>query len=591
MNETSPIIGVVEEVFSTAGGLSVIGWALDSGQPETPVTVTVRVGAAAPVQVVASEMRRDIQHRRNSGGRHGFRLIVPDADLTTVSVTASGVELTLQDPRERFCDALEAFNANTPQALLDTDLRFTATLNGEALADELLDGLQVLSNEAQIRSSVAFTPEEKNHLCMFYRDMLQSYGLLVRMVGSAAEQGHILIKNPLAQGELVAQENAYFNVCNHIRVGCGDETFWMIQSISICNALYFPKRKVLVRVTDYYTPWLRTFLAHCFIPSFGKFVRYAATSHENTFRGLIVAHTRPMHFFHDVFFGFHLLSSQPFAQLIPRIHWINGANFLPADTVLGLPATGELIGSGQLNERHFSDKGFSVLTGCCQDNSVYPQGARESMQDDLVRLAASTPSESCDRVDTELAGCSPIVWFGVTAQKRMWLEQEEGIAAIVTALFELYPHLGVVIDGWTRPVTAQPYDHEQVRLDMKVAMAVRAAIPEAVPLVSTIGGTALDKIKVASRVDAFLCGAAGAAVFVGRIAGRRGVVHAPNILDCSKVRPATSIPVPKDKVTDAPQASFKGIDWMDYSIHWRDMLQLLLPLLPEVPKASRASQP
>ena len=49
--------------------------------------------------------------------------------------------------------------------------------------------------------------------------------------------------------------------------------------------------------------------------------------------------------------------------------------------------------------------------------------------------------------DIDIEGLS--LWFGITGQKRSWLEQVDGCVSLVKEVLKYYTSLTLIIDGWT----------------------------------------------------------------------------------------------------------------------------------------------
>ena len=64
----------------------------------------------------------------------------------------------------------------------------------------------------------------------------------------------------------------------------------------------------------------------------------------------------------------------------------------------------------------------------------------------VIMRTNSTPNYGCHR---SFEDSEPLVWVGITGQKRCWLEQISGTVHILNKLYEYYPNLGVIFDGWT----------------------------------------------------------------------------------------------------------------------------------------------
>ena len=128
----------------------------------------------------------------------------------------------------------------------------------------------------------------------------------------------------------------------------------------------------------------------------------------------------------------------------------------------------------------------------------------------------------------------PLLWVGITGQKRCWLEQVEGTAAILNKLYEHYPNLGVVFDGWTPPLVSgdrSDYHRKESRKDNDVIQEIIKKLPsqKAYGRFGIIAGLPmLEKIRIGMSVDLFMANYTTGSINIARICQKPGVGHMSN---------------------------------------------------------------
>ena len=181
--------------------------------------------------------------------------------------------------------------------------------------------------------------------------------------------------------------------------------------------------------------------------------------------------------------------------------------------------------------------------------------------------------------------CYPLFWVGITGQKRCWLEQVEGTAEILNTLYEYYPKLGVVFDGWTPPLTSSDYHRKEARKDNEVIQQIiqklhfrkdgRFGVVAGLPL--------LEKIRVGMSVDLFLANYTTGSINVARICKKPGVGHMSSKMSHHRsqhIHYATREIDPRFVKDQADADTLPG--YVDYSIPWQAIYNQLIEILVDL---------
>ena len=177
--------------------------------------------------------------------------------------------------------------------------------------------------------------------------------------------------------------------------------------------------------------------------------------------------------------------------------------------------------------------------------------------------------------------CQPLLWFGVSAQKRLWIEQVEGGAKIISELAKIYPNLGVVFDGWTCPDNPKDSDLTETIKDRALAEQITRLLPEKVMTFNVVGTTTIRKLAFANVIDAFIANSATGSIHVARFARKPGVGHMNTRLPTESNLSYQTLKVPCSQIVDIPNPDPKLSDaqFISYSINPDVILSMIKKIL------------
>lgn len=137
------------------------------------------------------------------------------------------------------------------------------------------------------------------------------------------------------------------------------------------------------------------------------------------------------------------------------------------------------------------------------ENSFISADLAARIQARAERLASPAFHEELARLR---AASDPLLLITLRLGNRAWAEQEEGYIALVRALREEWPRLGVAIDGLNaefRPGSGHSED-TSLREEQAVSARVAAALEPSGPVFDSVGCTLLESIALAARCDLFV---------------------------------------------------------------------------------------
>jgi len=103
-------------------------------------------------------------------------------------------------------------------------------------------------------------------------------------------------------------------------------------------------------------------------------------------------------------------------------------------------------------------------------------------------------------IDARLAGHFPVIWCELRANDRLWLNQLEGLVAMVNRLKPEFPDLAIVLAGWSRMLAPNAGDEKMIAREEEVAAALARAL-EGTPCIPVSGVATKEKMLWALACD------------------------------------------------------------------------------------------
>jgi len=332
------------------------------------------------------------------------------------------------------------------------------------------------------------------------------------------------------------------------------QCFFLMQSISSADSIYFPQENILLSLSHAGTADVNH-LQFKLLSRFRQVVDYAKA--KNTFSGLIASNSGPDHFYYEIWPVLATLhkKNHPVFAKIPCLIMRKDHDF--SDLKLLFPQRDCLIldTEGTDHETLNNRKWFVQIGNHPHLRRNYRD--YEAANRYLFNKAKQASSESVLAKISSIDDCYPLVWIGVEEQQCCWLEQIEGYAYILNKLGELYPRLGVIIDGCTLPFTPSEKSLGKVQEGRSIAEKIIARLNPTIKHISTIGENSNSKIVIGEKIDFFICNFTTGSLYVSHILGKPGFCHSSNRLAKQNLQNVTQIHpnrnvylLPKSYVTD-----------------------------------------
>lgn len=279
--------------------------------------------------------------------------------------------------------------------------------------------------------------------------------------------------------------------------------------------------------------------------------------------GFLLSQVRPYHHFYD-----HLKFYMAIENKKPVLD--KGSFYVPQDS--------KLSGAGGKVFLFPSVIGNHIVN---QKNSRYVRKLNESMEISVyeeslrLRREVSVSEHKHDEI---------CIWFGVTGQKRKWLEQVEGCVNIVSIFSRYYKVVKVYIDGMTAMQGEEIVNIQDNAVFTDIAKGLSSV--SNVDLVSLIGMDFRDKVASCSTVDFFISNAGAGCIVPLRLAKKPGVLHSNTKLFAFPDEYPQCVKITHDSyVEDVGGEGDISAMHLSYNIPWQHVFNLSAEVVNEVKDA------
>lgn len=203
----------------------------------------------------------------------------------------------------------------------------------------------------------------------------------------------------------------------------------------------------------------------------------------------------------------------------------------------------------------------------------------------------------------------PLILINIRTHRRCWISQVTGIANVIQRLYQKFPNLGVVFDGWSRvPAEANSSEsnlhnlkkeeegrdrrvEKMISQEKAVVKKILRLIPAEIEVFDTIGCMTYESVVWADSIDFFIGTYGSGLVYVIWIANKPGVVHgnkellseqntgplSPLLFREEVLRPSF---LPPDLVVNVQNK----LDHSNYDCNWKDIYNRALEIAEKIDK-------
>ncbi|TVR12242.1 MAG: tetratricopeptide repeat protein [Phormidium sp. GEM2.Bin31] len=475
---------------------------------------------------------------------------------------------------------------NNLQDISDSDAEVLSSL-APAEIHRYIYGKPKVADQDNIKLEINYldlSDDERSYLEKFL-DLTHSPEFVVELVQSALDNGFCQIPNPFGKGYAICRESYHIGALTLLRfITPKRETFMVISQVNSGDLIYFPVFNLLLSNTNHIKEIQIKQTITTFIEDFIDNINYTIQHKNNEFKGIVSSIGRPSHFYYDICLGLYHLHKIGLLNQIMSVYKYRSGNFFLISSLFDFDENREfeIENLGVIADNCRANGGFYVHIG---SNGWQPKnlGDKEKLSEMITSTAVELVDDATAEEVNQARECYPLLWFGVTVQKRAWVEQVEGGAKIITELAKIYPNIGVVFDGWTAPLTLTPRDINESAKDQAVVDEIRQLLPASVSTFTVVGSTTVRKLAFATVIDVFIANKGTGSMHVDRFAKKPGVVHISNSFrsGASKHLHYNVVNVPSNQVIDIPHPTKPASPWDSYSINPDVILNLVKEILPQ----------
>lgn len=516
-----------------------------------------------------------------------------DVKFTIGEMEYSWYQITIKI-EEQYHQLLKIWNAlatNETETLLNNDLLISYTNKQVEVFQNALKQQHIAIQKLEDISSQATLSSNVMNLLQVITTQFSQPTIFKSMIENAMENEQLTIFLFPNESPFVCDSSIAMNDYNILRYTRGHEVFYILQYGYSAIAVYYPAANCSVSFSywDVFVPHIVNNTNGYLLANFKVLFPYFDKKTKRIFSGFVLGNSRPYHFYYDQYAVLHaFLSELPTNKLLPIISIENNL-FMPISMALGDHIEEHFFShTEQLNVYNYKNNSFSVLVGA-SNNKV---AGKEKTLDFFSNIVREVKTKAYDDVFLlekiiKLRKCFPIVWIGVTGQKRLWVEQEQGLIKIINKLALSFPGMAVIFDGWTSPLNPTHIDNVEIENDKKVANIIFSALPESVTTVSVIGKSSFEKIALGNEVDFYITNWLQGSLHVDNICKKKGVGHnnkSSEYLNYFYRNHCLRIPdCYIDHIGEEDVKENNTSDFISYSIAWQRVYEVALDLFQKLP--------
>lgn len=291
-------------------------------------------------------------------------------------------------------------------------------------------------------------------------------------------------------------------------------------------------------------------------------------------KAYLIGHGRPYHFMYDGMLGFETIHEHiKEIDKQTKFYTLESNAFINAPKVFSSYQNAEFINNKFLTQ--LEQKGTLFI----KIGALFGSGAKDPLITDKIqsldkKVIAYVNEKHANNENSvnELKKHFPIIWLGVTGQKRAWLEQVEGYSNIINKLYETFPGMAVVFDGWTSSLVTLQRDEVETANDRSIIDDIKSRIAPDITTVDLVGATIDRKIHIGLVVDCAVVNYSTGSMNISRICGRPCITHMNNSFSPARNQHIhqNAHHISDEYVTDVMDNDSR-IDATSYHIDWENI--------------------
>ncbi|MDJ0554121.1 MAG: tetratricopeptide repeat protein [Microcoleaceae cyanobacterium MO_207.B10] len=342
---------------------------------------------------------------------------------------------------------------------------------------------------------------------------------------SIAETGYIYSICPIS-GEILRSNQSFYLGASLIAYRfVGAEIFYLIIGQWFGNkiAVYFPKFDLILtqlgkkKINEIENLKSRLNIFKSYTVKYrNEFLAYVSNSVKHPLVALVGNTANFYHYFFNRITGLNYLSER---NLIPKIdkiitgnnNYFDISSIYPNIETKEVNTEDELFFQETLANNYFIAMFFDVILSHSLAQTLHKSS-----------LDLATP-KLIETVKSLRKSCFPLIWFHVRIHKRLWLSQIEGTANLIQRLYQDFPNLGIIFDGFSC-TNSGLVNHQVVTQEKAIFKQITDRIPPEISVQNLIGCKVYEKIIWAQEIDLYVL-QHGSAMTIPMIVNKPGVAH------------------------------------------------------------------
>jgi hypothetical protein len=338
-------------------------------------------------------------------------------------------------------------------------------------------------------------------------DRLQNDNVVKEFVDCIDKYGQIRL-NPFGDNEFsYCNKNFSTKAGNFLYFQSSRMPFFAIQIHPIIDAYYFPMIGVYYGIVSDAVNSLKKFIDMLLLSNAA--LDYLFSPVKSTFLGWMAYQHLPFHYFYDVMPMVHVALTDKEACKYPIVSICNEA-YLKLDDFYDCKF--------QILQREspllYSKEGFFVRL--LRNNFSKKQNEHNNVYDHI----ASFVTHGRLKYEHNCNITKPVIWIGIIAGKRTWVEQVIGYALIIRKILKLYKSAFFIFDGMT---TGEGVHKENYKKHQVIIEEVLSKVSQSINYINLNGAYASEKLYFANMVDFFITDGATASIYVAKFFKKYGV--------------------------------------------------------------------
>jgi hypothetical protein len=423
-----------------------------------------------------------------------------------------------------------------------------------------IDKKKLLEDEYHLKVIKSGSRELKSYTNIFFNNVQKidsvnnSREEFVSFIEKTVNNGYVSILSPLSENTLISS----FSLCSHLvnfiafYEKASNEVFYFVQNHELFAGYYFPSRNLFIQASggspQSYVKVLKELL---FERLNGKSIDTSQIEKKEV--KFLSSCTRPYHFFYNFATAISVLGKYGLTDNF-KCHYIKGGDFYDLSL---LDNNIEYLETSRILMREDKDS-FYLLLGMAHAAADF--GDQNSLRQTILTNSSESESEGTLKI-----------WFGVTSQKRSWVEQKEGAIALINYLHNRNIKFEIIFDGWTAPIHSSKADIIESKKDMHVVEEIISLISFQFKYSTVIGCSAKEKIDVALSCDYYIANHASGSLFVSRFAGLQGLSHLNNVMRKDNQIHHKNVQVREEYIKDLHENGKVG-QFVSYSLNADDFM-------------------